>query len=152
MSTTCLVYNSTVLLISVFVIAALISQICENLYHPETSWLCCEDYLKNVMLACWQSPPKLRPDFPTLGSQLKPFRAIMLVHSKMDKEGQLQCINTMILTTIGITWIGHCLLYWDHSEHPSQNSLKLALTAQTSRIYLCYRVISCRIQHMPLPL
>ncbi|XP_067936689.1 receptor-type guanylate cyclase Gyc76C-like [Watersipora subatra] len=61
-----------------------LERVCGFGYHPETSWLCCEDYLKNVMLLCWQSSPKLRPDFQTLSNQLKPFHAIMNGRSIVD--------------------------------------------------------------------
>ncbi|KAF6030690.1 hypothetical protein EB796_010989 [Bugula neritina] len=69
---------------SVQELEALVLNISENLYHPETSWLCCEDYLKNIMLSCWQCPPRLRPDFPSLNNQLKPLRAIMNGRSIVD--------------------------------------------------------------------
>lgn len=59
------------------VVAELLKRVSDDGYHPETSWLCSEDYLKNVMLSCWQSPSKLRPDFNYLNHQLKPLRAIM---------------------------------------------------------------------------
>ncbi|XP_067929737.1 guanylate cyclase 32E-like [Watersipora subatra] len=57
--------------------------VCSN-HTPETSWLCCEDYLKNTMISCWQSSPKMRPDFNALNSHLKPFTTILNGHSIVD--------------------------------------------------------------------
>lgn len=58
-------------------LTALIEKIANSNYAPETPWLCCEDYLKNIMKSCWMNPPKARPDLTALNNLLKPFRVIL---------------------------------------------------------------------------
>ena len=64
-----------------FSVSVLVDKVANSNYTPETSWLCCEDYLKNTMVSCWQKQPKLRPDFNSLNTLLKPFTAIMYVYN-----------------------------------------------------------------------